>query len=176
MTTTTSHFPSGYLSHMPCPLPSSFPHCLSNKAQGFYESSAVAMWTPCFVWYIHYIQFLYEMSHIQMKASQCAHSKHKSLQLHEKDSSNKLKWKLPMCPFQIWQQFTTAWNGFKEPVLSWTVWEYDDDMCWGKLNKTGTGVERSQRKSLAQLAWQMHLPALSAGNALNCCVCIHVRQ
>jgi len=31
-------------------------------------------------------------------------------------------------------------------------------------------VERSQRKSLAQLAWQMGLPAPSAGNALNSCL------
>jgi hypothetical protein len=27
----------------------------------------------------------------------------KSLQLHEKVASNKLKWKLPMCPLQTWQ-------------------------------------------------------------------------
>jgi len=32
-------------------------------------------------------------------------------------------------------------------------------------------VERSQRKSLAKLAWQMGLPAPSAGNSLlNCCL------
>jgi hypothetical protein len=35
---------------------------------------------------------------------------------------------------------------------------------------------RDKKKPLVQLAWQMGLPAPSAGSELNCCACIHVRQ
>lgn len=108
----------------------------------------------------------------------------------------------PMCPFQTQQEFTTTWKGFKQqtemkasnvPIPNMTTVHncmkrfqatssiLDSMRIWRwhvlrKIEKTGAEVERSQRKSLAQLAWQMHLPAPSAGKALNCCVCSHVRQ
>jgi hypothetical protein len=90
MITTTSHFPSGYLCHMPSPLTSKFLHCLSNKVWGFHESSAIAIWTPCSVQYLHYIQFLLGVTH---------------------SDESFLMW-----PFQTQQEFTTTWKGFKQQI------------------------------------------------------------